>query len=137
MTDKKRHDDAPNAGRRELALAALIAGQTRAEAAEAVGISKRTLERWAADPTFKAELAEGRRAAYADALGVLKGRALAAVETLGALLKSRNEAIRKQAATELLSFALKAHETGELEERMAAIERHAVGLGHRLGARPF
>jgi hypothetical protein len=112
----------------------LTGGATRATAAKAAGITTRTLDRYFQDPAFRLDLAAARRAAYEDALGGLKGASGRAVETLSALLASRNETTRRQAASEILSFAFRSHETGEIEERISALEKIAKEISHRAGA---
>jgi hypothetical protein len=57
--------------------------------------------------------------------------------TLAALLNSKREAERRHAAEVLLSFAFRAQETGELEARLAALEKEANELNHRAGGQPF
>ncbi|MGA2534084.1 MAG: hypothetical protein ABSG19_13735 [Candidatus Aminicenantales bacterium] len=116
------------------ALGKLIGGGTRASAALAAGVSRRTLDRWAAEPDFKAELEAGRRAAFDAALDVLKGLSAKAVKTLGGLLNSKLEAERRHAAVEILSFALKANETLDMEARIAALEKRAGEYGHMPGS---
>lgn len=120
---------------RLVALAALIAGLSRPNAAKAAKVSGRTLDRWRAEAGFAAELEAGRRAAFGDALGGLKGSALRAVETLAALLNSKHEAERRHAAAEILGFAFKAFEAGELEARVSELEKRAYAntAGARIG----
>lgn len=125
------------AGRRLVVLTELVAGATRASAATKAGISTRTLDRWTAAPAFRIELEAARRAAFTEGLAVLKGAAAKAVETLAALLNSKREAERRHAASEILSFAFRAHEAGELEARLAVLEKAADELNHRAGGRPF
>jgi hypothetical protein len=117
------------------ALAELIAGGTRASAAIAAGVSRRTLDRWLAEPGFKGELAEARARTFNDALAGLKGRAGKAVETLAALLNSKHEAERRHAAVELLSFAMRANDAGEFEARLAAVEKILEENSYRPGGR--
>lgn len=117
--------------KRRLAVLELIAGGSRPEAAKAAGVSLRTVERWLADPATRAEVEAGRRAAYAEALDLLKAGAVRAVESLAGLLASRNESIRLRAAGEILAAAMKAHETGEIEARIAALEKAAAGFTDR------
>lgn len=117
--------------KRRLAVMELMAGGTRPEAATAAGVSLRTVERWMTDPTTKAEIEAGRRAAYAEALGILKAGAVRAAEALAGLLSSRNESIRLRAAGEIIGAAMKAHETGELEARISALENTAAGMTDR------
>jgi len=133
--DTKRQERT-GAGKPE-ALAALIGGATRAEAATAAGVCVRTLERWLAEPGFKAELTAGRRLAYDAALATLKGVTGRAVETLAGLLNSRNESERRHAAAVILSYAFRAHELGELEARLEALEKAAAELTPQAGIRPF
>jgi hypothetical protein len=127
--DNKRHKQAP-AGKSK-AMTALIGGATRAEAAAEGGVCLRTLERWLAEPSFKAELEAGRRATYETALAALKGVAGRAVETLAGLLNSRHESERRHSAAVILSFAFKANEMYDLEIRIAALEKTADELSHR------
>jgi hypothetical protein len=125
------------AGRRLVVLTELVAGATRANAAAKAGISIRTLERWVAEHGFKLELETARRTAFDKGLGVLRGAVAKAVETLMALLDSKHESERRHAASEILSFAFRAHETGELEARLEALEKTADELAHRSGGGSF
>lgn len=134
---KANGPSAAGVGRRFVVLTELIAGATRANAAAKAGISTRTLDRWTAEPAFRNELEAARREAFNEGLGVLRGAVAKAVETLAALLNSKREAERRHAAEVLLSFAFRAHEAGELEARLAALERAADDLPQRLGGRPF
>ena len=134
---KSNDPSAAGAGRRLIVLTELVAGSTRANAAVKAGISTRTLDRWVAEPGFRLELETARRTAFNEGLGVLRGAVAKAVETLAALLNSKREAERRHAAEVLLSFAFRAHEAGELEARLTALEKTAEELAHRPGARPF
>jgi hypothetical protein len=134
---KTTDPNAAGAGRRLVLLTELVAGATRANAAAKAGISIRTLERWTTEPAFRIELEAARRAAFTEGLAVLRGAVAKAVETLAALLNSKREAERRHAAEVLLSFAFRAHEAGELEARLAALEKTAEELTHRPGGRPF
>lgn len=134
---KSNDPSAAGAGRRLVVLTELITGATRANAAAKAGISTRTLDRWTAEPTFRIELDAARRAAFNEGLSVLRGAVEKAVETLASLLDSKREAERRHAASELLSFAFRSYETGELEGRLSALEKTADDLTHRPGGRPF
>jgi hypothetical protein len=123
---KTTDPSAAGAGRRLVVLTELVAGATRANAAKKAGISTRTLDRWVTDPSFRIELEAARRTAFNEGLGVLRGAVAKAVETLAELLNSKREAERRHAASELLSFAFRAHEAGELEARLAALEKPGV-----------
>ena len=106
-------------------LTELVAGATRRTAAAKAGISTRTLDRWTTEPSFRIELEAARRAAFTEGLAVLRGAVAKAVETLRALLNSKREAERRHSAEALLSFAFRAHESGELEARLTARGRNA------------
>jgi hypothetical protein len=134
---KTTDPNAAGAGRRLILLTELVAGATRANAAAKAGISTRTLDRWTAEPAFRIELNAARREAFNEGLGVLRGAVAKAVDTLADLLNSKREAERRHAAEVILSYAFRAHETGELEARLAALEKAADELNHRPGGRPF
>jgi len=130
--DKKRRRDVMARGRRFVVLAALAAGATRAAAAAKAGISKRTLDRWTSVPGFTSELEAARQKAFFDALAALRGGADHAARRLLDLLDSEDERERRLAAVEILGFAMKSHETGELEARISALE----ALAHELSPHP-
>lgn len=123
-------------GRRAVVLAALLSGKTRRIAAEAAGISTRTLDRITADPTFRAELETSRKGTFAEALQALKDTAARAVETLARLLKSKYVNERRQAAATILTFAMRAHEFGEIEARLLALEKAAAEFTAKPGGGP-
>lgn len=127
-TDKTRQ---VSEGRRLAVLAALVAGNTREGAARLAGISTRTVDRITADLAFKADLAAARRRAFDEALSTLKGLTARAVETLAELLNSKHEAERRHAAVDLLGFAMKAHEAGEIEARLEHLENILKTAGGR------
>ena len=62
---------------------------------------------------------------------LLKAGAVRAAVALAGLLNSRNESIRLRAAAEILAAAMKAHETGELERRLEALEKTAAEITDR------
>jgi hypothetical protein len=132
--DKRRQVMTRREGARATVLLCLAAGFTRPSAARAARISKRTLERITADPAFRIELAAMRREAFDDALAGIRGAAAHAVESLAALLRSKREGTRRIAASEILTFAFRSHETGELESRIAALEKRAAEISNRKGA---
>lgn len=67
------------------AVTLLVRGATRAETATAVGVDRRTVDRWCALPAFAAELADARREVIDGAtrrLEALVTDALTALETI-------------------------------------------------------
>ncbi|MBU1173647.1 MAG: helix-turn-helix domain-containing protein [Proteobacteria bacterium] len=124
--------------KRRIVIKSLLAGESQEGAARAADLSRRTISRWLADPGFTDELEAARTAAFAEALGMLRGGAAFAVKTLLKNLNERNAAERRQAAREILTFAFKGIETLNFEARLTKleqlIEQGAVGLlrGRRL-----
>ena len=110
-------------------VTALVSGRTYAKAAEAAGVSTRTVERRMADPTFRA-LVEAKRLELLDsALGLLIGSAeLAALVLRNVAAKGQSDTARIMAATALLDRGLRWDEHVALRRRIEALER---AVGHR------
>lgn len=53
--------------KKEVAIAALLSQRNQEEAAQAAGVSKRTLNRWLRMPAFRAAYLDARRAAMSQA----------------------------------------------------------------------
>src|SRR6266536_6667634 len=68
--------------REDLALAALLAEPTIAQAAAKAGISESTLLRWMAEPSFRARYREARRQVVEQATACLQHAATEAVDAL-------------------------------------------------------
>ncbi len=107
---------------RAVAIAALAAGLTQAEAAERAGVSERTLRRWLKDPEFAQALADAQAQAGAEVLKQVTAAITAAVDTLQGLLQEESPSIRLQAAKALLVLWLKIRESVVLEERVRRLE---------------
>lgn len=113
----------------EALIAALAAGLTASEAAGRVGLGTRTVVRRLADPAFRARLDAARRQSIERAVHALGALSVAAVGTLGALLReSTPAAVRLGAARSILEYGLRLREQEELEARVRALEeRLAAG----------
>ena len=111
----------------EALLNALAAGRSVKEAAEAAGLSERTVYRRIASPAFQGRLQALRDELITVALGELVGGASEAVATLKRLLQARDERVQLGAARTLLEQVLRLREALSLEQRLAALERQ-VGL---------
>ena len=112
--------------RQERALGALLVARTVEEAARAVRVGRRTLERWLADPAFKAALAEARRQALQTATARLAGITGKAVDALSALLDGgADPQTRCRAALGVLHMAVKSAELDDLLARVEELERRA------------
>jgi hypothetical protein len=104
--------------------AALAAGRTLREAAEAVGVSERTATRRAAEPGFRRRVTELRAAMVQGALGRLSDAMAEAADTLRRLLRAKRESARLGAARAIYEIGCKLRETVDLEERIAALENN-------------
>jgi len=101
-TDKKRRKRTLT-GNQQAALLELLAGHTITDAAQRTGIARQTISGWVnQDDIFAAELANRRLAIRNSLTRRLEGHALRAVDRLGALLDSANEAVALKAASALL-----------------------------------
>ena len=68
------------------------------------------------------------------ALGEVQGATAEAVATLRRLLKAKLEGVQLRAAVEILANAIKARDSVELEDRLAALEAKVLGPGAALKA---
>jgi molybdenum-dependent DNA-binding transcriptional regulator ModE len=109
----------------EALLNALAAGSSVKQAAQAAGLSERTVYRRLANTGFQQRLSAIRDELITAALGELVGCASKAVATLRGLLEARDERVQLQAAKVLLEQALRLREAVALEQRLAALERRA------------
>jgi hypothetical protein len=108
-------------------LLALAGGQTVRDAARAAGIGERTAGRRLADPAFRLRVSAARAEMVAQALGRLAGAMTEAADTLRQLLGAEAESVRLSAARTILELGNRLRESVELEERLAALEREALG----------
>lgn len=97
-----RNRPKPAEARKAAALPLVAAGASYAEAAEAAGVSARTVRRWAtSDPEFVAAI-DARRSAAFDAIDSIDGKLMALAEkalaAISDLLGSDDERIRLEAA---------------------------------------
>lgn len=107
------------------AIDALLAGQTRASAAAAAGVTERTLDRWRAElPEFADELARRSSATLRDAALRLKGTIDDAVDVLREVMTSADSrpAVRLRAAQVVIESSLKLIEATDVLDRLEALE---------------
>lgn len=116
--------------RQEQAIAALLSCPSQSAAAAAAGVCERTLCRWRRQPDFAAAYAEAKQQAVTAAIVAVQQAALAAVETLRAVMTDTDapHGARVTAARTVLEMAMAAHEQETLEARIAALEA-AVNSG--------
>jgi hypothetical protein len=105
------------------AIAALVAGKTKARAAAAANVSTMTLHRWLRDPAFQTAYAEAVRRVFGESIDRLKAVTGKAVGTLSRCLAASRDSDKIRAADRLLTHALRAAELGDLAERLEALEK--------------
>jgi hypothetical protein len=121
--------------REELAIAALLAEPTIAQAATEAGIGESTLLRWLAEPEFKARYRAARRAVVESAIGRLQQAATLAVDALARNLTCGIPAVEVGAAKSVLDQAIKAVELVDLAERVEALEQASEFAAARAGGK--
>lgn len=106
------------------ALAALLTGKTRIEAAKAAGVSRQTITNWLQDSTFRQALADGEAELMAGINRRLLLLAEAAVGRLEKVLKRpRDQRLAVRASDIVLRRLLQIRELTEIEERLLELER--------------
>ena len=113
--------------KKEEAIAALLNHRNLEEAANAVGVSVKTLLRWVKLPEFAAGYREARRAAVSQANARLQQATGAASAAVLRLMVDPNApaAVRLRAAECVLNHAAKAIEVEDIEVRVSELERAA------------
>jgi hypothetical protein len=113
--------------KKEVAIAALLSQRNQEEAAQAAGVSKRTLNRWLRMPAFRAAYLDARRAAMSQANARLQQTASAAVSALLKVMvdPSTPASVRVRAADCVLARGNQGLENEDLDVRLAALERAA------------
>jgi len=106
----------------DLIVAALAAGQTMQEAAEAAGVSSRTVSRRLDDDVFKQRIQAIRAEMIGQAVGRMANGMSDAADMLRKLLKAKSESVRLGACRAMLELGAKLRETVELEARIAQLE---------------
>lgn len=118
--------------KQQAAIERLLTGDTITAAAQAVGIGRRTLQRYFDLPEFKAALMAGSDTAIAVAASKLASLADDAIDAISDVMSTPTTpgaAVRLRAADSLLSHVLKIREQTDVLERLAAIELELAGKG--------
>jgi hypothetical protein len=112
------------ARKKSLAIASLLTAPRIADAAAAVGVSESTIDRWLAEPEFRAAYRAAQRQALQQAIGALQAAAGVAVTVLRAAMldQSASAASRLGAARAILEFSFRGAEMADLEERLEVVE---------------
>jgi hypothetical protein len=117
--------------KREQAVGALLTAATIGRAADAVGVSERTLRRWLKEPQFRRAYLDARRACVDQTVALVQQLGASAVLALGEALRHRDVNARLRAVKIALDVALKGVEVADLEERLAALEAAEAKAGRR------
>lgn len=107
------------------AIAALLSGHVQAKAAEAAGVTHRTLTRWLNDETFTAELNRQKSLAIAQATARLVGSMEMAITIIQAVMVGKvdhDATPRLRAAKIALDAALRLVEINDLVKRIEELE---------------
>jgi hypothetical protein len=113
--------------KQEEAIAALLTKRNVEEAAQAAGISTRTLMRWLKIPAFQKAYREARRAAFGQSIARLQQATSAAAATLMKIMvdPSAPASVRVRAADSIFNHSAKAIEIEDIEARVSELERAA------------
>jgi len=109
------------------AIDALMSGRNVAGAAEAAGVSVRTLRRWRDSPLFTAELQARGGEALEDTARQLSAAMRAAPATIAAIMTDGKlpAGVRLAAAKTALENGMRLIELTDLMQRLEALEKHA------------
>ncbi|HEV2125560.1 MAG TPA: hypothetical protein VGW38_22640 [Chloroflexota bacterium] len=113
------------------AITALLSSPTIREAAEAAGVTERTIHRYMQEPAFQAALREAEGRAIDDAVRQLVGLASDAIETLRMILANPkvSPSVRLRAAAGVLDFMMRMREVRNVEQRLSRLEEQ-IGQGN-------
>ncbi len=105
--------------RSEAVALALASGEPHRSIADSLGVSERTVRRYAADPTVAARVREARRATWEHGLGALLDKVTAAVGVLDDVMTDDGApaTARVAAARAVLSSSLRAAALATIAER--------------------
>jgi hypothetical protein len=112
----------------EKLLMALAVGGTVDQAAQAAGLSRRTVHRRSKDPEFLRQLRQTKKDLTQRTAALLGGACGEAVKTLVILMREPSPfAVRSGAARAIIEMSIKTRESGELEERLCELEQQLAG----------
>lgn len=121
MADDVPHRARSFKGEPRVALA-LAMGKPVEEAAQAGGVSSKTVHRRLSDPEYQARVSQQRSEFTARAIGLLAHATTQAVEAMVGLLEAKSEMARLGAAKAILEYAIALTETHDTTRRIATLE---------------
>ena len=105
----------------------LAAGSTITTAAKLAGVSRRTVSRRLADPSFRQQVNAARGRMVDAASGRMAMSMASAATTLRKLLRSTSDAVRLQTARAILELGVKLRDATEINERISKLEEAVNG----------
>lgn len=110
---------------KERAMTALLTSETKTEAAEKAGVSRRTISTYLADPAFNAEYRRRKRKLLSDASNQIQRSMKIAVSTLDGIIKNKEskDSDRITASRLILEFGLRYAEITDIMTRIEDLER--------------
>lgn len=117
--------------KQQKALAALLTSPSRAAAAEAAGVTTRTLQNYLADPDFQRAYKKAFEDVVVDATRQAQQAIAPALSTLREIVEDKGEdaQARISAARAILSHGLKLTETTDILNRLQELEAAMEGEG--------
>lgn len=115
--------------KQQKALLALLTSPTREKAAEAAGITSKTLRSYLADPAFQAEYKKAFSGLVEDAARQAQQAIEPALSTLREIVEDggENAQARISAARSILEYSMKLTETTDILTRLDELEKLAEG----------
>ncbi len=105
------------------AIPILLGSDTVEGAAKKAGINPKTIYTWMEQKEFRQAVSEARNKLFDEAMHKLTNSCMKAVLTLEKLLDAQSEAVRRNAANDILGHVLKYRELTELEDRLETVEK--------------
>jgi hypothetical protein len=111
-------------GKKALAVAALLQSDSIAAAAETLGVSTRSLQRWRKDPAFAAALLEQQTEIFLTVSNACRALAMDATKTLGTILRDVTAPApsRVRASMAILALLTRVHDREVVEARIRKLE---------------
>lgn len=112
------------AGKRELAIAALLTSRTHADAAQVAGIGLRTLQKWLTEPAFSEAYRQAKSELVTGTTAELRMNGTKAVATLSRIASDVEAppAAQVSAARSILEYLFRGHEDENIIERLDRLE---------------
>ncbi len=129
-TDHSSKDGALNPRQQRLIIELTRSSDVQA-AARAAGVGRTTAYRWLQEKSFADELSRARNRIYGEALSSIKSLTTRAARTLGELMETDDERLRRNICNDILRHAFRVREQEEVECRLITIENRIQAMEER------